>query len=142
MIATLPMTLVMTWLFKLLPRKEQYPLPPREITMNVAEKVGVAKHLNEPQRTGLTLFSHFAYGAATGAIYAPLARLIPIPFVVSGIIFGLIVLTVSYLGLLPALRLFPPATQRPPRRNLLMITAHVVWGAFLGFIVQWLNWRL
>lgn len=138
-IATVPMTLVMVGLYRLLPHREQYPLPPREITENLAEKAGVQHRLDEPKLTWLTLIGHFAYGAVCGAVYAPVASFVPIGHVWSGIGFGLLVWIVSYLGLLPLLNLFPRATQRPPRRNALMIAAHVVWGAFLGATVLWLR---
>jgi hypothetical protein len=42
----------------------------------------------------------------------------------------------SYLGLLPALRLLPPATNHPRHRTALMIAAHLVWGSALGAILQ------
>jgi len=42
----------------------------------------------------------------------------------------------SYLVLLPALRLLRPATKAPPRRNALMIAAHLVWGGALGLVLR------
>lgn len=45
----------------------------------------------------------------------------------------------SYLGLLPALNILPPATEHPPGRNALMIAAHVVWGSVLGTTEAYLN---
>ena len=38
--------------------------------------------------------------------------------------------------LLPALGILRSAAHHPLRRNALMIFAHVVWGGFLGWIVQ------
>lgn len=38
----------------------------------------VNDQLSEPQRRAATLFNHFACGAAAGAVYAPLARDVPI----------------------------------------------------------------
>jgi putative membrane protein len=55
---------------------------------------------------------------------------------VKGIGFGLLVWAGSYLGLLPALGLLSPATQHAPQRNLLMIAAHLVWGAVLGAVTD------
>jgi uncharacterized membrane protein YagU involved in acid resistance len=34
----------------------------------------------------------------------------------------------SYMGWIPGVRILKPAADHPPRRNLLMIAAHVVWG--------------
>ena len=40
--ATAPMSLAMKLLHEQLPTHEQYPLPPREVVMEVAEKAGVS----------------------------------------------------------------------------------------------------
>ena len=130
--ATVPMTLAMVAMHRRLPRRQRYPLPPRQITMTAAAKIGARKHLDESERTGLTLLAHFGYGAAVGALFglvAPreMSRAIP-----AGIAYGLLVWAGSYLGLLPALRLLSPATRHPKERNALMIAAHVVWGATVG----------
>jgi hypothetical protein len=101
--ATVPMTAAMEALFRVLPKRERYPLPPRQIAMTLAENAGVKEHLNEPARTALTLAAHFGYGAATGSIYAPLARNYDWPSTSGGACFGLAVWGASYLGLLPML---------------------------------------
>jgi hypothetical protein len=137
--ATIPMTLGMEAMFRFLPKRERYPLPPRQIAMAVAEEAGVKEQLNPPERTTFTLAAHFGYGAATGAIYAPMAIENRWPPVASGVGFGLAVWAASYLGLLPALRLLSPATEHPPKRNALMITAHAVWGVTLGLLVDRLS---
>jgi hypothetical protein len=62
---------------------------------------------------------------------------VPGPRVVSGIGWGLFVWAGSYLGLLPALDLHEPATQHPAERNILMIVAHIIWGATLGALFKW-----
>lgn len=144
-IATAPMTLVMEVLYRLLPAQERYPLPPSEITTELTEEAGVAKKLDQGEHTALTLVNHFGYGAGAGSLYALLAgrlhALLPLPGPVLGIGYGLIVWSVSYLGLLPALGILRPATEHPGRRNLLMIAAHVVWGAVTGMLVERLQQR-
>lgn len=135
-VATGPMTLVMEGLHASLPPQEQYLLPPRQITMEAAEAVGVEDDLSEPEKAGATMAAHFAYGAGAGAVYGALAPHIPLTPVLSGIAFGLAVWTGSYLGWLPAAGILPPATEEPARRNALMIGAHVVWGAALGWIAS------
>ena len=137
--ATVPMTVGMEALFRFLPKRQRYPLPPRQIAMALAEQAGVKEQLNPPARTTVTLAAHFGYGAATGAIYAPMAIENGWPPVVSGVGFGLTVWATSYLGLLPAVRLLSPATEHPIRRNALMITAHAVWGVTLGLLVDRLS---
>ena len=139
LIATVPMTLVMLIGWGLLPRREQYPLPPREITEEMAEKANIEAKLTDNQLTVASLFSHFAYGAMTGSIYAVLERKMRGADELKGVVAGLLVWVGSYLGWLPALRILKPATQHPWRRNLLMIVAHLVWGVTLGEVTQLLN---
>ena len=128
-VATAPMTVVMTALHRLLPRREQYPLPPSEIVEQIAHNVGVEQHIDPPQHVAVTLLGHFGYGTAVGAGYALVHKFLPFGKIANGIAYGLLVWTVSYLGLLPAAGLLKPATEHPARRNALMIAAHVVWGA-------------
>lgn len=133
--ATGPMSLAMKLLHERLPPHEQYPLPPREVTMEVAEGAGVKHQLDEEEREAATWASHFAYGTACGAVYAPLARAVDAPPVVTGAAFGLAVWAGSYLGWLPAAGILRPATEHPPRRTALMIAAHLVWGVAAGAVV-------
>lgn len=137
--ATIPMTAGMEAMFRLLPKRERYPLPPRQIAMALAEEAGVKQQLRAPARTTFTLAAHFGYGAAPGAIYAPVAIENRWPPLVGGVGFGLAVWAASYLGLLPAVRLLSPATEHPLRRNTLMFTAHAVWGVTLGLLVDSLS---
>jgi hypothetical protein len=138
--ATVPMTLAMEGMHRQLPRREQYKLPPRQITMRMAEFAGIEDDLDEPERKTATLLSHFGYGAATGAIYGAVGqRLLPGP--AGGVAFGLAVWAASYLGWLPAANILPPATRTPARRNALMIAAHLVWGLTLGAATEKLQAR-
>ncbi len=138
--ATAPMSLAMKLMHEQLPREEQYPLPPREITEEVADKAGAIEHMDEEQRQAATWASHFAYGAACGALYGALsgegADERP---VLAGVGFGLAVWAGSYLGWLPAAGVLAPATKHPARRNALMIAAHLVWGATTGLVVEKLS---
>jgi len=129
--ATIPMTLVMETIFRNLPWYQRYPLPPRKVTMELAETLGVKQELNEPQRHALTLASHLGYGAAMGVLYSLTAQR-RLPGALGGAVFGLGVWAGNYLALLPAARLHPNAAHSPAERNGLMIAAHLVWGAVLG----------
>lgn len=138
--ATAPMTLAMKLMHEQLPREEQYPLPPRQVTEGMAEKVGVNEDLDEEERKAATWVSHFAYGAACGALYGALSggRAAGHP-ALAGVGFGVAVWAGSYLGWLPAAGILSPATEHPARRNALMIAAHVVWGATAGVVLERLS---
>ena len=133
-VATGPMTVAMLLWHRRLPRHERYPLPPREITMKLARRAGVAEEMTPEARSAATLLAHFAYGGAAGAIYGALIDEVPVRPVLKGVGFGLLVWTGSYLGYLPGTGLLRSATRHPTRRNLLMIGAHVVWGAATGLV--------
>lgn len=141
LMATIPMTVSMLLMHRFLPKQHQHPLPPREITETAvnkaeekAEEAGAEKHLDEQERTTATWVSHFAYGASVGALYAPVAKKIPMPLELSGIAFGLTVWAGSYLGWLPAMHILHPEEEHPSR-HALMIAAHVVWGSSMGALL-------
>ena len=136
MAATLPMTMFMRSAWKRLPDQEKYALPPRQITRKVIKP---ARKLNERQQTALTLFLHFAFGAAAGFIYGAVEEKVPVPHVVKGPLAGMAVWTGSYLGWIPALGILPSAVEHPWRRNLLMIVAHLIWGLTLGALARMFN---
>jgi uncharacterized membrane protein YagU involved in acid resistance len=133
--ATGPMTIVMIFLHRLLPAKHKYSLPPREITVHLAEKVGMHE-LDPDARAALTLVNHFGYGALAATAYSLVQARIPVAAVMKGPLFGAMVWLVSYLGLLPAVGILVPATEHPPSRNLLMIAVHLVWGLVVGIFVE------
>jgi len=140
-VATVPMSLSMLIGWMLLPRREKYHLPPRLITEEITERVGIEDEMSEDQLIVATVASHFGYGALVGSIYALFEQRLPIYSGFKGVLAGLTIWAGSYLGWLPALDILPPATKHPWRRNLMMILAHVVWGATLGAVTQKLNSR-
>lgn len=135
-VATGPMTIAMILWHKRLPRHERYPLPPREITMKLARESGLAKHMSAEAKSAATLLAHFAYGGVCGAAYGAVSKNVTAPSLGKGVACGLLVWTGSYLGWLPGTGLLHGATDHPARRNLLMIGAHVVWGAALGMVTE------
>ena len=131
-LATVPMSLSMLLGWRLLPRHEKYHLPPRLITEEITERVGIADHLSENELAELTIFTHFGYGALTGGLYALVEQVIPLHASLKGALAGITIWAGSYLGWLPAMGILQPATQHPWRRNLLMLVAHAIWGVTLG----------
>jgi hypothetical protein len=64
--ATGPMTIGMTCLPRLLPKKDRYALPHREITVHLANALGVHQKLGPEARAAL--INHFGYRAMAAAI--------------------------------------------------------------------------
>lgn len=135
LLATVPMTVAMVSLHRTLPRDEQYPLPPREITDDLVARSPFKEPLQDETMTRLTLAAHFTYGAAAGALYGSLLHQRPRP-VLLGASYGLAVWAASYLGWIPAAKVLKPATQHPWRRNLLMLAVHCVWGASTASVAR------
>jgi hypothetical protein len=80
---------------------------------------------------------HFGYGSTVGALYWRTMARLQWPVVLKGMMFGLAVWTVSYLGWLPLLfGLLSSATQHPSCRNALMIVAHLVWGTTIAGVTH------
>ena len=136
LVATAAMTVAMEAMFRLLPRWQRFPLPPRYLTVRLAARAGVAETMDEPARYRATLLSHFAYGTGAGAGYALLARRLPLPSPIGGILYGLVVYVVGYVGWLPALGLYQPPTRETAARDALLVASHVVWGATLALVVE------
>jgi uncharacterized membrane protein YagU involved in acid resistance len=135
--ATVPMTVVMADLDQAPPRPPKHSFPPRQIAEEALVEVSLEHDLPEPAKKQLTALAHFGFGSAMGAGYSllPEKYLIQQPFT-CGITFGLAVWATSYLGLLPSLNSEAAATEETPRRNAVMIAAHIVWGATLGYLTK------
>jgi len=134
-IATVPMTCAMEALSRLLPLYERRPLPPRPVTMNVADYVGVQDEMSECACKNMTLVSHLGMGAAMGGIYGAVSTIVPVSGPLAGVGAGLGVWAGNYLGLLPATGVLAPATRHPARPTAVMIAAHVVWGVTAGSLL-------
>jgi uncharacterized membrane protein YagU involved in acid resistance len=139
-IATAPMTVFMLATQQFLPKGQQYDLPPELITKELAHRAHVRWHMSKTQILIATLLSHFGYGAAMGALYSPLDKKVPLPPVVKGVVFGVVVWAGSYLGLLPLVGISESAHREPMRRNLMMVAAHLVWGSAMGLVTGLLTY--
>jgi uncharacterized membrane protein YagU involved in acid resistance len=133
-VATIPMTLFMLATQRLLPKGQRYELPPELITRELAHRARLQIHWKKKQILAGTLLSHFAYGAAVGALYRPLEKKEWLPAPIKGTFFGLLVWLISYFGLLPLLGLSASAQREPLRRNLMMVVAHALWGSTLATV--------
>lgn len=133
------MTVAMAAMHKMLPAGEQDSLPPRQITENAAASAGVDLGPDEETHQAAALAAHFGYGAAAGALYATYAGSTGLPRAAEGMMYGVMVWGGSYLGLLPGAGLYRSATQESASRNVLMISAHLIWGASLGVLLPSLS---
>jgi uncharacterized membrane protein YagU involved in acid resistance len=132
LVATLPMTIFMLVTQRFLPRGQRYDLPPEIITKELANRAHVRLRMSKRQILAATLVSHFGYGAAVGILYSPMRKMLRLPALAQGILLGLLVWAGSYLGLLPMLGMSASGHREPGHRNLMMIAAHVIWGAALA----------
>ena len=118
--ATVAMTAVMHRLHARLPASEQYPLPPREISERAFAPQG------DERTKDIATAAHAAYGAGSGAL---LAAADPAISPARGALAGVAIWSASYFGWVPVTGLLMPAHRHPPRRNALMVIAHLAWGA-------------
>lgn len=112
-------------------RREQ---PPKKITRRFLRSVA-----REPELTTLNLATsatHLGYGSVGGVVYAVIGQrwFDHVPPVSRGILYGLLVWTISYVGWVPALRLMPHPANDQPGRVATMILAHVIYGGALGLL--------
>jgi len=135
-VATVPMTLFMLSTQRFLPKGQRYDLPPELITKDLADKAHVKQHMNKAQILAATTVSHFGYGATMGVLYGLLGRRLPLPSGLKGSLFGLIVWAASYPVLLPLLGISESSHEETTRRNLMMIGAHIIWGAGTGVTAE------
>jgi uncharacterized membrane protein YagU involved in acid resistance len=130
-LATVPMTVAMIAINKLMDRPHREQLEPRKITDDVLNRVGVRDELDEEGRKQAAIAAHFAFGSAAGSLYPVVEPYISAPPALRGPIYGLGVWAVSYCGVLPAIDSLPSPEKRPLGRTVLLVAAHLVWGAAL-----------
>lgn len=125
LIATVPMTGVMLagQRLELLRRP-----PPATITARLERWAGVRHDLSRPEFEASWIASHLGFGAAMGAVYALLRRILPRSPIVSGLAFGEGVWALAYLGALPQLNLYRSIGPKRSGPDLVMIAAHAVYG--------------
>jgi hypothetical protein len=102
--------------------------PPKEITSSAVSKAGIDEDRTSEEFTATWIGAHFAYGAGCGAIYSLVRSFIPGSNAAKGLTFGELVWSVSYLGYIPALGLYPWPKDDSKSRMAIMIAAHAIFG--------------
>ncbi len=134
LVATIPMTLAMLVLHRLLPRYERFKLPPLQITDVLLHRTVGKATVNTATNRAVAFAMHFGYGTGVGAIFGPVAARVPMSPIVTGVIYAVLIWAGSYLGWIPAADILPPATRQPARHNAIMILGHVIYGSALGIL--------
>ena len=107
--------------------------PPLEIIENIQTRLGLRhQKLPEPVFQASWVVAHAAYGAICGALYAVLRPRLPQSRTFIGLLYGALVWVISYLGVLPALKLYPWPDEDTRLRRATMIIAHGVYGLTLA----------
>lgn len=115
-------------------------VPPRKISGNFEEAVGILDDLSRPEFEASWVAQHLAYGTAAGVAYAIAERKLGFPRPgVAGPLFGVSLWAVSYAGWLPAAGLYPAPTQDKPGRMVPMILHHLVYGATTAIVARSLS---
>jgi uncharacterized membrane protein YagU involved in acid resistance len=119
--------------------------PPVQITANVQRRLtndeDAPEDISESAFQASWLLSHFGYGVGCGVLYSLLGALLPRPLALRGVAYGLAVWAVSYINLMPNLRLYPPVREDRLSRTAVMIAAHVVYGVALSGLERQLGQR-
>lgn len=102
--------------------------PPVEISANIARRTWLLPERSNPVFPLAWIGAHFAYGAASGVGFTLLRRYLPASPAQAGLLFGLGVWAISYLGYVPALHLYPDPEDDSRPRQAVMIFAHGVFG--------------
>jgi uncharacterized membrane protein YagU involved in acid resistance len=136
-VATVPMTIVMEELHRVMPGEHDGPLPPREVTKGLYEAFGAdVESIPEETLEQSTVAAHYAFGGTAGALFPLIAPQRLPAALAAGALYGMAVWTGSYLGLLPALGVRHDARHDSTGRTVMMLAAHVVWGATLALVLR------
>jgi hypothetical protein len=111
--------------------------PPEALTEEALRRAEVLEGKSVETVRSLAVASHFAFGAACGALYGLLRSAAPnAPALPTGIVFGLGVWGASYRGWIPAMDMLPAEQHRGRRGTIVMVAAHAVYGATIGVLAR------
>lgn len=111
--------------------------PPKHITGRAAQKIGLSpRRAPQPAFTLAWLVGHLAYGAGAGIVYGAVRTVLPRQRPVAGSLYGIALWAVSYLGLMPAMGLYPFAANDSTTRQATMVVAHEAYGGTLAYLTR------
>jgi uncharacterized membrane protein YfcA len=128
------MTATMEVYYRLLPADQRRPLGPSLIVQRVTPAAVRTGAHGERRHLLLTLAAHVGYGTTSGAAYALTMSKTPLPTPLKGLVFGLALFAVSYLGWLPSAGILRPASDYPAGRNAGLIIAHLIYGSVTALV--------
>ncbi len=110
--------------------------PPHEITDTLTSRAGLS--LGGSELDVASTLAHLGFGATAGAVFAVATRRVGgrRRRIGLGVLYGVGIWALAYPGILPRLGLVRTARQAGPARDLVMLAAHLVFGAILGSTVR------
>ncbi len=113
--------------------------PPVEISANVARRTWLLPDRSHRAFPIVWIGAHLGYGATCGIVYRLVRRFLPHSRPLAGLMFGFGVWAVSYLGVVPALRLYPWPTDDSRPRQIVMFVAHGIFGVTIATSISFLE---
>ena len=113
--------------------------PPAEITRRAAAKTDASTTVanRDQPEFGVTWgLAHVGFGTLSGIVYAQLQPHLPDAPVPMGLLYGGAVWAVNYVGIMPALGLYPAPERDTRDRTAVMIAAHAVYGVSLALLLR------
>jgi hypothetical protein len=74
LMGAIPMTLFMLLIHRILPKWQQYALPPEQVTEELFQRIGIANYLNKNELLLATLAAHLGYSSLVGMLYGAISR--------------------------------------------------------------------
>lgn len=108
---------------------------PEQVAEQMSMPLINLRRVPEDVRTPIITAEHFAFGAASGAVYGVSTGIIR-PMPATGLVMGLAVWGISYGGWIPALRIAPLPQDDESGRAVTTLVAHAAYGLALGALLE------
>lgn len=115
---------------------------PRQIVRQASYRLGIADRVSEVEETLFTGVLHLGYGLLAGATYGLLrTRWRRPPHWLAGAAYGLAIWACSYEGWIPAVGLLPATTAARPKKWIVPIGSHLIFGTTTALVYARLSQR-